>query len=198
VIQERSFDPNVNPRNFDYIMRSGRALVYPVYKGTFERGDELSSDYPNTTSFWRDHVVMWSKDMGRTLDYLETRPDIARDKFAYLGISWGAQMGAILPAVEPRIKAIVLVVGGFNLQKTLPEAEPINFAPRITAPTLMLNGKYDFYYPTETSQLPMFRFLGAVPEHKRRVVYDTAHSIPRNELIKETLDWLDKYLGPVR
>jgi len=198
AIQERSFEASVNPRNFDYIMRSGRALVYPVYKGTFERGDELSSDYPNTTSFWRDHVVMWSKDMGRTLDYLETRPDIAHDKFAYLGISWGGQMGAILPAVEPRIKAIVLIVGGFNLQKALPEAEPINFAPRITAPMLMLNGKYDFYYPTETSQLPMFRFLGAAPEHKRRVVYDTGHSIPRNELIKETLDWLDKYLGPVR
>ena len=61
----------------------------------------------------------------------------------------------------------------------------------------MLNGKYDFFYPTETSQIPMFRFLGAPPEQKRRVVYETGHSIPRNELIKETLDWLDKYLGPV-
>ena len=25
-----------------------------------------------------------------------------------------------------------------------------------------------------------------------------AYNIPRNELIKETLDWLDRYLGPVK
>ena len=43
----------------------------------------------------------------------------------------------------------------------------------------------------------MFRFLGAPPDRKRRVVYETGHSIPRNELIKETLDWLDQYLGAV-
>jgi dienelactone hydrolase len=198
ALRERAFENAVNPRLFDYIMKSGRALVFPVYKSTFERGDGLESDYPNMTSFWRDHVIMWSKDLGRTLDYLETRPDIARDKVAYAGLSWGGQMGGIMPAVEPRIKTVVIIVGGFNLQKTLPEVEPINFAPRITVPTLMLNGKYDFFYPTETSQLPMFRFLGAPPDHKRRVVYETGHSIPRNELIKETLDWLDRYLGPVQ
>lgn len=197
VLRARSFEATVDARVFDYIMKSGRALVYPVYKSTFERGDGLASDYPNMTSSWRDHVVMWSKDLGRTLDYLETRSDIARDRFAYAGNSWGAQMGAILPAVEPRFKAVVLIVGGFNLQKALPEVEPINFASRITVPTLMVNGKYDFFYPTETSQLPMFRMLGASPEHKRRVVYETGHSIPRNELIKEVLDWLDRYLGPV-
>jgi serine/threonine protein kinase len=29
-------------------------------------------------------------------------------------------------------------------------------------------------------------------------LYDTDHFIPKTELIKETLDWLDKYLGPVK
>jgi len=198
ALHDRSFETNVSPRFFDYFMKSGRALVHPVYKSTYERGDGLESDYPTMTSLWRDHVVMWSKDLGRTIDYLETRPDIARDKIAYAGLSWDGQRGAILPAVEPRIKAVILIVGGLNLQKALPEVEPINFAPRIKAPTLMLNGKYDFFYPTETSQLPMFRFLGASAEQKRRVVYDTGHSIPRNELVKETIDWLDKYLGPAR
>ena len=67
----------------------------------------------------------------------------------------------------------------------------------VRAPTLMLNGRYDFFYPTKISQEPMFRFLGASPEHKRRVVYDTGHNIPRPDMIKETLDWLDRYLGPV-
>ena len=63
---------------------------------------------------------------------------------------------------------------------------------------IVVNGHFDFFYPVETSQLPMFRMLGPPKAHKRRVVYETGHNIPRNEMIKETLDWLDRYLGPVR
>jgi hypothetical protein len=62
----------------------------------------------------------------------------------------------------------------------------------------MLNGRFDFFYPVETSQEPMFRLLGTPKQDKRRVVYETGHNIPRNELIKETLDWLDHYQGPVK
>lgn len=75
--------------------------------------------------------------------------------------------------------------------------DELNFAPRVKIPVLMLNGRFDFFYPVETSEEPMFRLLGTAKGHKRRVVYETGHNIPRNELIKETLDWLDRYLGPV-
>jgi hypothetical protein len=93
---------------------------------------------------------------------------------------------------------LVLISPGFYLQRRLPEADQINFAPRVKAPTLMMNGRYDFIYPVAASQEPMFRLLGTPAEQKRRVVYDTAHDIPRNELIKESLNWLDRYLGPVK
>ena len=76
--------------------------------------------------------------------------------------------------------------------------DPLNFAPHVTAPVLMLNGQYDFIYPPETSQEPMFRLLGTPKENKRRVVYPTGHDVPDNEVIRETLDWLDRYLGPVK
>ena len=33
---------------------------------------------------------------------------------------------------------------------------------------------------------------------KRHVLYDTGHHVPRSEMIKETLNWLDRYLGPVK
>jgi len=143
-------------------------------------------------------VIAWSKDLGRSIDYLETRPDIDRSKLGYEGYSWGGAMGSIMPAVEERIKVCVLIVPGFNLQKSLPEVDELNFAPRVKVPVLMLNGRFDFGYAVESSQLPMFRLLGTPKEHKRRVVYDTSHNILRNELIKETLDWLDRYLGPVK
>jgi hypothetical protein len=62
----------------------------------------------------------------------------------------------------------------------------------------MLNGRFDFYNPPTTSQEPMFRLLGTPEQQKRRVVYDTGHDLPRTGVVKETLDWLDKYLGPVK
>ena len=197
-LQRVSSDREMDIRRVDFIVKSGRALLYPVYKSTFERGDEIKSDYPNQTAAWRDHVVMWSKDLRRSVDYIESRADLAHDPVGFVGFSWGAAMGAILPALEPRLKAAVLLVGGFYLQRALPEADAINFAPRVTIPVLMLNGRYDFFYPTEASQVPMFRLLGAPVDRKRYVVYETGHTIPRAELIRETLDWLDRHLGPVR
>jgi len=44
----------------------------------------------------------------------------------------------------------------------------------------------------------MFRLLGTPPAHKRRLVYDTGHDIAQTEMIEETFNWLDKYLGQVR
>jgi eukaryotic-like serine/threonine-protein kinase len=184
---------------FDFIIKSGRAVLFPVYNGTFERGGGPKPIYwPNTSSTYRDNVIFWSKDLSRSIDYLETRRDINPNKLAYEGDSWGAAMGALLPAVETRFKALILLAPGFFLQDRLPEVDQLNFAPHVKAPVLMLNGRYDFLWPPRISQEPMSRLLGTPTEHKRRVIYDTGHDVPRTELIKESLNWLDKYLGPVR
>jgi eukaryotic-like serine/threonine-protein kinase len=106
-------------------------------------------------------------------------------------------MGGLLPALEPRLKTSVLYVAGLELQRGQPEVEPVNYLPRIRMPVLMLNGRYDHFFPIETSQLPMFRLLGTPPDRKRHVIYDGGHFVPRGLLISETLDWLDRYLGPV-
>ena len=104
----------------------------------------------------------------------------------------------MLPAIETRLKASVLLVGGFYQQQSLPEADAFNFTPRVKIPTLMLNGRFDFFYPTQSSQEPMFALLGTPAADKKRIVYETGHSIPRNDMIKETLDRFDKYLGPTQ
>ena len=152
----------------------------------------MVSDYPNRRNTWREHVIAWAKDTSRAVDYLQSRPDIDRDRIAYVGLSWGAAMGPLYVAVEPRFKAGIFYVGGFYLQRSLPEVDPFNFAPRVTVPVLMLNGKFDFFFPEATSQLPMFNTLGTPPADKRRVVYDTGHNIPRPELIRESLEWSDQ------
>jgi serine/threonine protein kinase/dienelactone hydrolase len=181
----------------EFLLKSGRALMVPIYKSTYERGDGLKSDYPDKTNFWKEHVIMWTKDFSRSIDYLETREDIDSDKLVYYGASWGGAMGGIIPAVENRIKTSVLLVAGLLFQHALPEVEPVNFLPRITMPVLMLNGKYDFFFPYETSQRPFFELLGTPQEHKKLFVYEGGHSVPRTELVKEMLAWLDHYLGSV-
>ena len=182
----------------DFIPKSGRALLAPIFKSTFERRDDLKSDYPETTAMWRDHMIDWSKDLGRSLDYLETRKDIDHAKMAYLGLSWGSALGPILVAVEDRFRAAILESGGLEFQRALPEADQINFVTRVKIPTLMLNGRYDQFFPLETSQEPLFRLLGTPDRDKKHVVYDSGHAPPRKDFIRESLDWLDRYLGPVK
>jgi dienelactone hydrolase/tRNA A-37 threonylcarbamoyl transferase component Bud32 len=197
ALHSRSSAASLEYDAIDFILKSGRAVLYPVYKSTYERGDGLDSWYANETNRYRDHVIAWAKDFRRAIDYLETRPDIDARRLAYYGRSWGGYLGGLLPALEPRIKTAVLYVAGLELQRGQPDVEPVNFLPRIRMPVLMLNGRYDHFFPVETSQLPMFRLLGTPPDRKRHVIYDGGHFVPRGLLISETLDWLDRYLGAV-
>jgi dienelactone hydrolase len=198
-IYKESYD-ELEIGTLDFILRSGRAVIYPIYKGTFERGTELRSDVQDESSLYRDHVIAWYRDLGRSIDYLETRPDIDTDRLAYLGISWGAAIGPIMTAIDRRFRASVIIVGGLTMQSTQPMADPFNFLPRVTVPTLMLNGRYDSFFPVETSQKPFFDNLGTPAADRRHVITDANHfvlSYEANLAIRETLDWLDRYLGPV-
>src|SRR5216684_439498 len=187
-IDLRSSEVLPSLRMVTFVVKSGRAVIYPVYKSTFERGDDLHSDIETPTAFYRDHVVQWSKDLGRTLDYLESRKDLDSQKVALYGLSWGAKLGPLLAAVETRIKVGILVGGGLPLQRALPEADPFNFASRARQPMLMVNGRYDYFFPFDSTQLPLFSLLGASAKDKRHVVFEAGH-VPPNELFsKEILD----------
>jgi len=201
AIGETSRDNLERSEEFSYrlsfILKSGRALAYPVYKGTFERGDSTLSSADVDSYLSTEWLVKIVKDFKRTVDYLGTRPDIDATRLAYFGFSWGGYMGAIIPAVENRLKASILAVGAIN-GLGRPEVRDINYVGRVTTPTLMLNGRYDMASPYESAVKPMFDRLGTPKEQKEMKLYETDHFIPRNEFIKETLLWLDRYLGPVK
>jgi dienelactone hydrolase len=200
VINMRSSDKNesLSISNFDFIMKSGRALLFPIYKSTYERGDGQDSSMPDETNSYKEHVIQWGQDLSRSIDYLESRSDINSDKLAYYGFSWGGRLGGLMVAVGGRFKTAIFYVAGFRFQKQKPEVDPFHFVSRVRIPVLMLNGRYDSFFPHETAQIPMFKLLGTPEEHKRHLIYDTGHGVPRNQLIKESLEWLDKYLGPVK
>ena len=180
-----------------FLTRSGRAVVLPVYKGTLERNDGLTSTWASPTHRHTEYTVRQIKDFRRTVDYLETRPEIDMSKLGYLGTSWGGRMAALIPAIETRIKLNIVELGGLAAGRSLPEVDQINYITHVTTPVLMINGRYDAIEPLENAQLPMFRMWGTPPEHKRHVIFETGHGpFPPNAIIKEVLDWLDRYFGP--
>jgi tRNA A-37 threonylcarbamoyl transferase component Bud32/dienelactone hydrolase len=193
-----SLDLRAAEDTLGYFVQSGRALLLPIYKGLYERRDGLAPG-GKPQAFYRDHVVAWSKDLGGTLDYFESRRDIDSTKVGYLGLSMGSAVAGILLAVEPRLKVAILEAGGFNLRRDLPEADPFNFASHVRIPVLMLNGRYDDAFPIDASALPLLRRLGTPDAHKKLVIFEAGHAdFPRRDEVRETLDWLDRYLGPVR
>ena len=175
-----------------FMVRSGRALLFPMYKGTYERRLAKPPAGPNER---RDLSIARIKDLQRAVDYVLTRKDLDHDRLAYFGVSLGARLGVTALAVEQRFRTGILWSGGFSLSNKLPEIDEINFAPRVKAPVLMLNGRQDFTFPVEGSQKPMFRWLGTPEADKKHVLYDGGHAFPFARVIKDTLDWLDKYLG---
>jgi dienelactone hydrolase len=179
--------------NIDFLVKSGRAVAFPEYKATFSRPTNVQDSTANPSVTYRDHMIAWVKDFSRAVDYLSTRPDLSVDRLALFGISWGGRMGSIIPAIDDRLKVQVLVVGGFSMQRPMPEVDQVNFATRVTIPTLMLNGRYDFFFPIDTSQQPMFDALSTPKDRKDIRRYDGGHGIPRVELIRETLNWLDRF-----
>ena len=135
------------------------------------------------------------KELSSSIDYIETREDINAENVGFFGFSFGGRIGPIPLAVEPRIGAAVFNVGGLRQSRFLPEADPFNFVPRVRTPILMINGQYDIVFPYQTAQLPMFELLGTPQEDKQHYVSPAAHFVPVDEIIRETLNWFDKYLG---
>jgi formylglycine-generating enzyme required for sulfatase activity/dienelactone hydrolase/predicted Ser/Thr protein kinase len=179
----------------DFLVKSGRALMFPIYKDTYER---LGTPPDAGTIAERDETIQQADDLRRSVDYLQTRDDINHDKLGFFAISWGGGLFPILTALEPRFKAIAIWAGGCDSEKVLPEADPMNFAPRVKAPVLMINGRYDFVFPLETCQEPMFRALGTPAADKKHILYDAGHMPAILPIMKDTLDWFDHYLGPVK
>ena len=194
----RNNSANFQPGGQDFIVRAGRALVMPVYKGAWERWDPFLSlkgeEYLRT---FRARMGHWRQDLGLVLDVLAERKDIDLTRLAYYSNSFGASTAVPLIALEERLKTAILAAPGYAYRELPPEADAINYASRIRIPVLMMGGKHDYIHPLETAQKPLFDQLGTPAAQKRHVVLDSGHSLPRPDMIRETLAWLDRYLGPV-
>jgi formylglycine-generating enzyme required for sulfatase activity len=104
---------------FDFIMRSGRALLYPVYQGTYERRGNVQPGPAGA----RDVRVQWAKDFFRAVDYLETRPEIDKS-----GSDYSLSMGRFGDSRRARAAHQVAVFIRGLSYTLAPEVQPANFA----------------------------------------------------------------------
>ena len=179
----------------DFIVKSGRALVFPVLWGTYERNVGLDTTWPKDTREYSDNVVRWIQDFRRTVDYLETRDDLDLDKLGFFGFSWGGWNGPMVMALDDRFVTGVYLSGGIPPTLARPEASSASYASRVTQPVLMISGKDDVIRPVATYQAPMFESLGTSAADKRHAILEGGHLPPWEAVVAETLAWFDEYLG---
>ncbi len=190
------------PVYVSFMVKSGRAVLFPVYKGTFERGNLALSAFLNDTAScntrqYTELLIKMIKDFKRCVDYLETRQDIDIKKLGYFGMSLGGVFGSIIAAVDDRVKVQVLLGGGLEPWGR-PETNPINYVTRVKIPTKILIGEYDAVVSYDLSHEPLYELLGTPAADKDLKTFPTSHVPLRSDVIRETLVWLDKYLGPVK
>lgn len=152
----------------------------------------------------------------RALDYLETRPEIDAGRFAITGRSGGAAMSWFAAAVEPRIKAVVPVMGigtyatsvADNTQRRHCDCMyPVNFARQdlihlgaliAPRPLMMAHGRQDPLFPVagyeefEAAIGALYSSYG-VPERFRNVVVESGHE-DSDFLRAEAVRWLDRWI----
>jgi serine/threonine protein kinase/dienelactone hydrolase len=182
---------------FDYVVQSGRAVMYPIYLDTYERQVNL---YLRQGLVDNELNIGHYKDAARSIDYLATRSDIDSSKLAYLGVSMGSAKGVIISTLlQDRLKTSIFLDGGYFLFPPTPGNDQADFAPRLKIPVLMVNGRYDYSFSLDRAQNPLFAMLGTPSGDKRHLVLDTPHDVTdqRPQLVKAVLDWLDHYLGRV-
>jgi eukaryotic-like serine/threonine-protein kinase len=96
--------------------------------------------------------------------------------------------------LEARLEEVRRISG----RPASPEVDQANFAPRVRVPTLMINGRHDFFNPYETSQRPLFELLGTPARDKELRVLEAGHVPDPRDIIRESNAWFDRYLGPIR
>lgn len=85
--------------DFDFLIRAGRAVAIPVFKGSLHRDRQDSIGMPVTVGAaisplgYRDILIQWIKDLSWTIDYIETRDDLDAATVAFFGFSWGGLTG---------------------------------------------------------------------------------------------------------
>lgn len=184
-----------SPEIFDFVISSGRTLIILELDGSYSRYDGMSQLSGDALTRKRaSQLLNWRSDLGRSIDYLNTREDLNMDSLSYIGVSYGASIATPLLALEDRFAAAVLIIGGFSGNNVVTLSDQLTHVAHITLPTLMVNGTSDNIFPQVTSAIPFYEKLGTPADSKKILFFDGGHEAPpRAMLVSETVSWLDRF-----
>ena len=144
----------------DFIMRTGRAVVLPVWKGSFERADPPALTKGARDKASRERALGWYEDVARTIDFLETDDSFDEDRVALFGFSYGGMYSPILMSTEQRLKTGIVVSAGVTPVPEQAMWDPVNYLPRVALPLLYITGEFDPIFPRIPSQTRFLELLG--------------------------------------
>jgi formylglycine-generating enzyme required for sulfatase activity len=191
--------PEAIENEYAEFVRAGRAIFVVVLKSFLERDGEvpvwLRDDLDHASIEFIEAYARHTIEMRRGLDYLLSREDVDSDGVAFFGVSIGGPM-LVLPAVESRYKAVMLLSSGIGDQAAQihKAARPIDFVPLIQGPKLLVHGLYDEWAPLRPSAQPLYDLLKGP---KRMENYDGAHWPSQQQLVLPVNAFLDETFGPV-
>jgi len=158
-------------------------------------------------------------DLRRAFDLLRARPDVDAQKIAYVGHSYGAQWGAVLAAIDRRMKTAVLMAGVpdaatlfldaqepglVEWRKSLPPGQmqkfvevfsrldAIRFVPEANPIPLLFQFARRERIMTEAD---MTRYADAAKGPKTVLWYDTGHELLDSRAQADRAAWLQAHLG---
>jgi len=203
-----SDETDIRRYQLDFIIDSGRALVWPILAGTHERytGEiQRASTRQEAGRLRRKEILRNRQETGRLVDYLVEDPGFSGDQIGLLAASSGVSYRAPqILAAERRIRAAVFLAGSlapFEPDRVPLLRNPNTYWPRLSLPIFVAHGRYDIaasFAPPGTIGGTLFEVIGTPPSNKRLEVYEMAHwPFPPLLLAEDLLPWLDEYLGPV-
>lgn len=157
-------------------------------------------------------------DLRRAFDLLEARGDVDAKRLGYVGHSFGAQWGAILSAVEPRLKATVLMAGVPDQAaiwrdnddpgivawrehvpkdnqaaylKVCEKTSAVKYVPHAACPVLLQFANHERYF----DKAAMDRYAAAAPKGTPVKWYDTGHELNDPQALTDRAAWLGEKLG---
>ena len=166
----------------------------------------------------RDNFIQSVVDLRRGIDLLQARSDVDPNRIAYVGHSSGAHWGAILSAVDRRLKTVVLMAGVpsettillesddpdyVNFRQTTPKEQLDNYFRTVSAldaincvpyaaptPLLFQFARFEQYF----NETAMKRYAQAASEPKRVLWYDTGHGLNDIRPLIDRANWLQRYI----
>ncbi|HEY0320491.1 MAG TPA: hypothetical protein VGC66_05915 [Pyrinomonadaceae bacterium] len=170
----------------------------------------------------RDNFIQTVVDLQRGIDLLIARSDVDPNRIAYVGHSSGAHWGAIISAIDRRIKTAVLMAGvpteatiylesddpdNVEFRKTTPKEEIDNYIRTVSvldairfvpyaAPTPLLFqfARFERYF----NEAAMLKYARAASEPKLVKWYDTGHELNDIQALKDRAAWLQRQIGTKR